>query len=321
MRTIIEQADVLIENFSAGVLDRWGIGYETVKQWNPGIVYVTMSGAGHEGPWSKMITYAPTIHALCGITYLTNPPGRRDVGPGFSINDHAAGLSAATAVLSAVEGRRRTGEGQHVDIAQMETGTYLVGAALTDYLSNGREAVPNGNVDPFGHHVPNEVYRAGDQREVAVTCRDDAEWRRLCAVVGPGLSHLADDPAFATAAGRVARRDEVDAAMAEWVQTRTAEVAAAALQGNGVPAGLVQDGEDLMADPQLVARQFFRSWDHQVFGPRPYDRFPAIWSGSDLEPYLPSPGYLGEHNFEIFTELAGMSEEEVAIGMGDGLFG
>ena len=321
MRTIIEQADVLIENFSAGVLDRWGIGYETVKQWNPGIVYVTMSGAGHEGPWSKMITYAPTIHALCGITYLTNPPGRRDVGPGFSINDHAAGLSAAVAVLSAVEARRRTGAGQHVDIAQMETGTYLVGAALTDYLSNGREAVPNGNADPFGHHVPNEVYRAGDQREVAITCRDDAEWHRLCAVVGPWISHLADDPAFATAAGRVARRDEVDAAMAEWVQTRTAETAAAALQGNGVPAGLVQDGEDLMADPQLVARQFFRSWDHQVFGPRPYDRFPAIWSGSDLEPYLPSPGYLGEHNFEIFTGLAGMSEEDVAIGMGDGLFG
>ena len=109
IRRIIERSDVLMENFSAGVLERWGIGYDQVRAWNPRIVYVTMSGPGHDGPWSKMITYAPTIHALCGLTYLSNPPDRRDVGPGFSLNDHAAGLCAATAVLSAIEARRRTG--------------------------------------------------------------------------------------------------------------------------------------------------------------------------------------------------------------------
>ena len=154
IRRIVEQSDVLMENFSAGVLTRWGIGYEQVREWNPGIVYVTMSGPGHEGPWSKMITYAPTIHALCGLTYLSNPPDRRDVGPGFSLNDHAAGLCAALAVLSAVEARRATGEGQHIDIAQMETGTYLIGPAVLDYLTNGREAHPIGNADAFGAVVP-----------------------------------------------------------------------------------------------------------------------------------------------------------------------
>ncbi len=96
-----------------------------MRAWNPDIVYVSMSGPGHEGPWSKVITYAPTIHALCGLTYLSNPPGRLDVGPGFSLNDHAAGLASVVAVLSALEARRRTGEGQHVDIAQMEK-QYLV---------------------------------------------------------------------------------------------------------------------------------------------------------------------------------------------------
>ena len=111
IRRIIEQSDVLMENFSAGVLARWGIGYEQVRAWNPEIIYVTMSGPGHEGPWSKMITYAPTIHALCGLTYLSNPPDRLDVGPGFSLNDHAAGMCAAVAVLSAIEARRRTGVG------------------------------------------------------------------------------------------------------------------------------------------------------------------------------------------------------------------
>jgi crotonobetainyl-CoA:carnitine CoA-transferase CaiB-like acyl-CoA transferase len=268
-----------------------------------------------------MITYAPTIHALCGLTHLSNPKGRQDVGPGFSLNDHAAGLSAAAAVLSAVEARRQTGVGQHVDIAQIETGTYLIGAALTDYLNNGREAMPNGNVDPFGHHCPNEVYRSGDQREVAITCRNDEEWENLCGVLGPWISHLADDSQCDTAAGRLARVADIDAALADWVQSRPAHVSQDLLQAAGVPAGVVQDGPALTDDPQLAARDFWRTFDHQVFGPRPFDRFPAIWSGTDLEPYMPSPGYLGEHNFDVFTQLAGMSEEDIAVGMGDGLFG
>jgi hypothetical protein len=321
IRPMIEQADVIIENFSAGVLSRWGIGYEQVKEWNPGIIYVTMSGPGHEGPWKNMITYAPTIHALCGLTHLSNPADRRDVGPGFSLNDHAAGFLGALSVLSAIESRRATGTGQRVDIAQMETGTYLIGSAMLDYLSNGREAQPNGNVDPFGHHCPNEVYRCGDLKEIALTVRSDDEWKRLCTVVGPILSRLANDPQCDTVAGRFERRAEIDTALREWAQNRIARVAVDALQSAGLPAGQVQNGADLTNDPQHVSRHLWRSGEHQVFGERPYDRFPGLWSGTDLEPYLLSPGYLGEHNFEIFTELSGMSEEDVAIGMGDGLFG
>ena len=321
IKPMIEQSDVIIENFSAGVLARWGIGYEQVKEWNPGIIYVTMSGPGHEGPWKNMITYAPTIHALCGLTHLSNPADRLDVGPGFSLNDHAAGFLGALGVLSAIEARRSTGTGQRVDIAQMETGTYLIGSAMLDYLSNGREAQPNGNVDPFGHHCPNEVYRCGDLREIALTVRTDDEWQRLCTMVGPLLSKLAKDPECDTVAGRFARRHEIDAALREWSQNRIARVAVDALQGAGIPSGYVQNGEDLMKDPQHVSRNLFRTGEHQVFGERPYDRFPGLWSGTDLEPYLLSPGYLGEHNFEIFTELSGMTEEDVAIGMGDGLFG
>ncbi len=186
IRKVVEQSDVLMENFSAGVLARWGLDYESVREWNPEIVYVTMSGPGHEGPWSNVITYAPTIHALCGLTYLSNPPGRSDVGPGFSLNDHAAGMASVVAVLAALEARRHTGEGQHIDIAQMETGTYLIGPAVLDHFANGRDAHPIGNADPFGQYCPNEVYRCGDQEELAITCRDDDDWRRLCATVGRG---------------------------------------------------------------------------------------------------------------------------------------
>ena len=169
------------------------------------------------------------------------------------------------------------------------------------------------------HHLPH--FHAYYQDEVAVTCRGDEEWGRLCETVGWTIAHLARDPGLATAAGRAARCAEIDAVMREWCSSMTGDAVVNALQGNGVPAGKVQDGGQLMADPQHVDRGVFRSWDHAVFGERPYDRFPARWSGTDLEPYLPSGAYIGEHNFDVYTELAGLDTEEIAAGMGDGLFG
>ncbi len=314
-RQLVESSDVLMENFSAGVLDRWGLSYNTVKEWNPRIIYVTMSGCGHEGPWSRLVTYAPTIHALCGLTYLSNPPGRADVGPGFSLNDHAAGMSAALSVLAALHARDETGHGQHVDISQMETGAYIVGPAILDYLVNGREAQPVGNADPFGHLCPNECYRTADGGWLAVTCRDDGEWARLVDATG-----VERRPELDTIDGRLERRAEVDCLVGRWAATVKADEGQIVLQSVGVPAGKIQSGDDLMADPQLLHRGMWRTFDHPVFGERPHDRYPAIWSGTTLEPYVPSPAYIGEHNLEVYPELTGLDESTVAEGIGDGLF-
>jgi crotonobetainyl-CoA:carnitine CoA-transferase CaiB-like acyl-CoA transferase len=295
VRRLIEVSDVVIENFSAGVLKRWGFTYEAASEWNPNVIYLTMSGCGHEGPWSNLVTYAPTIHALSGLTYRSNPPGRGDVGPGFSLNDHAAGMSAAFSILAAVEARANTGRGQHVDISQMETGAYLIGPALVDHLVNGREAHPVGNADPFGEIEQNECYPTADGRWVAISCRNDDERARLASVAG------SSDPAA-------------------WVASVDADTAQQTLQDAGVPAGAIQGAADLMRDPQLVARGLWHHCDHAVFGERPYDRFPALWSEMDLAPYIPPPSYVGEHNFEVYEELAGMDVEAIAAGMGDGLF-
>ncbi|MGH9006238.1 MAG: CoA transferase [Acidimicrobiales bacterium] len=315
MRKLVEQSDVLIENFSAGVLDRWGLSYKEVQAWNPAIVYVTMSGCGHEGPWASLVTFAPTIHAMCGLTYLSNPPGRGDLGPGFSLNDIAAGLSAAFAVLAALEGRQATGEGQHVDISQMETGGYLIGPALVDYLNNGREAHPEGNRDPFEQLAPNECYRAADGEWLAVSCRDDGDWQRLAGVIG-----AAGDPQLAMVEGRIEHPEAVDRLVGRWVATVDADEGAARLQAAGVPAGKIQTTGDLMVDPQLVDRAMWRTFDHPTFGIRPHDRYPAIWSAMTLEPYRQAAAYPGEHNFEVYPELLGIDEAEVAEAMGDGLF-
>lgn len=313
MAALAERCDVLIENYSAGVVDGWGLGYETLSSRNPGLVYVSMSGPGHDGPWRDVISYAPTVHALCGLTHLTNPPGRGDVGPGFSLNDHAAGFAAALLVLECLHGRRSTGRGQHVDMAQLETGTYLLGPAMLDIFANGREARAAGNVDGLHDHVPNEVYRCADGRFLAVTCRDDDEWSRLDTTLGLGLTGCA------TEAERRARRRDVDAAVGAWATTVTADEGMELLQAAGVPAGAVQDAGDLFErDPQLTARGFWTEVDHPIFGVRPHDRFPAIWGGDHLDPYRPSP-YLGEHDFEVLDELLGWDADAVAKAMADGL--
>ncbi len=317
VRRLIENCDILIENYSAGVLDRWGLDWETVHRWNPRLVYVTMSGCGHDGPWRHVISYAPTVHAVCGITHLTNFEDRGDVGSGFSLNDHLAGFAAAVTAMAALHQRDRTGTGQKVDMAQLEVGTYCIGPAVVEYLATGIAPEPHGNRDGLVDHVPNEVYPTTDGF-LAVTITRDEQWPALIAEVGdPTLS----DPAYLTEEGRRAGREHIDLSLARWAAGQTAQGAMEALQERGVPAGRVQDAAELATeDPQHEARGFWIDRDHPVFGPRRTDTFPALVDGQRLEARLLSPAYIGEHNFEVWTELAGFDPDEVAEGMGDGLF-
>ena len=316
LRTIIERADILVENYSSGVLDRLGLGWDTVSQWNDQLVYVSMSGCGHDGPWADIISYAPTVHALCGLTHLTNPVGRGDIGCGFSLNDHAAGFAAALSVLGAIEARERTGRGQHIDMAQLEVGACLIGPAIVDYAANGREAQPMGNVDALTDPVPNEVYRCKDGRFVAITALDDEMWARLAKTIE------LDDDRLDSLGGRRAHRELVDTAVSTWCAARPADAAMDLLQSTAaVAAGAVQNAEDLVErDEQLRDRRFWLEAEHDVFGPRLHDRFPAQWSRSDLEPYVRAPAFLGEANFDVLTEIAGLEVEQVAEGIADGLF-
>jgi len=317
VRKFIERSDVLIENFAAGVLASWGLDWETLRTWNPRLIYVTMSGCGHEGPWKKVISYAPTVHALCGITHLTNFSDRGDVGCGFSLNDHLAGFSAAVSVLAALQAREATGLGQRIDMAQLETGTYCIGPALIDYLSNGRVAMPTGNLDGLHDHVPNEVYPCADGF-VAISVTDDAQWPGLARAVGGGSLN---DPGLAVESGRRARRTEIDDVLRGWLAGQKAETAVARLQASGVPAGRVQNARHLTEeDVQHQARGYWRTVDHEFFGERVADSFPALWDGErPVSAYL-SPAFVGQHNFELWSELADLDPEAIAEGMANSLF-
>ena len=315
-RRIIENADVLIENYSAGVLASWGLDYETVREWNPRLVYVTMSGCGHDGPWKHVISYAPTVHALCGITYLTNFADRGDVGPGLSLNDHLAGFSAAASTLAALEARERTGQGQKIDMAQLEVGTHSIGPALIDHFANHNAPAPAGNRDGLHDHVPNEVYATADGF-VAVSVTSDDQWPGLVAVVGSAVA----DPALAGELARRDRRVDIDAAIAAWALGKTADAAMEVLQAAGVPAGKVQHaGELFELDPQHRARGFWQAVQHDGFGARHVDTFPALIDGERIAVERLAPSYFGEHNFEVWTEVAGYGFDTVADGIGNDLF-
>ena len=312
---MIENCDVLIENYSAGVLDGWGLDWETVKKWNPRLIYVSMSGCGHDGPWSHIISYAPTIHAISGITHLTNFDDRGDVGPGFSLNDHLAGFAAATSTMAALLARDASGRGQLIDMAQLEVGTYSIGPAALNCLSNGVVAQPEGNRDGLHDHVPNEVYPSLDGF-VAVTASCDTQWERLRKLLETDLFGP-----LATEEERRVHRELIDQVLGDWISDKESSAVMELLQSIAVPAAKVQTAHDLVnEDPQLSARGFWRSTEHPIFGDRVVDTFPVLVDGIRPPTTLLSPAYLGEHNFEVWPELADVEVEAVAEGIGNGLF-
>ena len=325
-RQLCATADVVIDNFSVGVLDRWGVGYEVVAQTNPGVIYAQMSGMGVDGPWSDFVTYAPTIHAISGLTALTSVPGREDIGLGYSYNDHQSGLHGAIAILAALQHRNQTGRGQRIDISQFEVGVNFSGAALLDVFANDKEVHACANDLPYDRVAPHNVYRCApaaverleDERWIAIACMNDAQWRALRGVLGnPEWSRQAQ---FDTAAGRWAVRAEIDARLAAWTAGRNDYELMTLLQGAGVPAGVVQNGIDLMErDPQL--KDFVVKIDdvHAQIGATVADRLPIHFDTMPCDTYTRVRA-LGEDNAAVLADWLGMGADEVADGEARGVF-
>ena len=312
-RRLALKADVVIDNFSVGVLDRWGLGYDDIAPDNPGAIYIGMSGMGITGPWANYVTYAPTVHALAGLTYLTGVPGRNDIGIGFSYNDHLSGLHGAVAVLAALEARRTTGRGQRVDLSQFEVGTTFSGPALLDWFANGRAAEPVGNDPPWDQVAPHAIYPcAGDDRWLAIAVETDTQWRALCEVLD--ASDWSSDASLATAEGRWARRDELDQRIAAWTSQRDDYEAMSALQAAGVPAGVVQTGQDLVErDPQLAHSGMFIDLEnpHPQLGPLKADRLPLRFDRTPATVYRRSDVF-GESNASVLSDWLSMETAQVA---------
>lgn len=317
---LCQQADIVIDNFSAGVLDRWGIGYDAMSATNKKVIYVQMSGMGDTGPWSKFVTYAPTIHALGGLTHVTGVPGREDIGVGFSYNDHQAGLHGAIAVLAALETRHRTGEGQRVDISQFEVGVNFLGPALMDYFCNDVAARPCANDLPYDLAFPHACFpckpeATNAERWIAIACMDDEQWRRLvhCIVAQTGDTEFWPALAEANITQRLEQKEALTQAITAFTETHEAYALMQILQSEGVPAGVVQDGRDLNEnDPQLSATDFLdvAAEDHPVLGKVFADRLPIHFSETPCEDYE-RVHLVGEDNQSVLQDWLGLSGAEI----------
>jgi benzylsuccinate CoA-transferase BbsF subunit len=296
--------DIVAENFAPRVMANWGLDYESLKKIKPDIIMVSLSLMGQTGPWKDYTGYGPTVHAFSGMTHLTSFPGQAPTGPGFSCADHVAGLYASLALLGALEHRRRTGEGQYIDIAEAETMMSLLGGAVLDCTMNGQEPQPAGNRSKEA--APHDVYPCeGKGRWCAIAVFTEEEWRGFKRALGNPA--WAEAKKYATLSVRIENTVELDKRIAAWTKRHTAEEVMARLQANGVAAGVVQDAADLAGDPQLQARGFFI--DRPGIG-KLVDASPIRLSETPSEYNRPAPTP-GRDNTYVYGRLLGLSKKEI----------
>ena len=312
---LIRNSDCVTENFAPGVMERWGLTEQHVRELRPDVIYARMSGFGHSGPFAEYRSYGPVVQAVCGLSHISGLPGREPSGWGLSYMDNQAAYYNSAALLAALLVRRRTGHGTDVDVSAVEAGVELIGPTLLDVAVNGRSTrradFPTGNRMTHPPAAPHGVYPCqGDDRWIAIAVFDDAEWASLVHAMGsPGW---ALDDRWAHMEGRVAAQDDLDAHLAAWTRTHDRHQLMHALQAAGVRAGAVQDAEDVNEhDPQMAHRDVFFELDHPVIGVARFEGVPFTSSGFEPDHWRSAP-LLGEDNDHVFGELLGLSNEDLA---------
>lgn len=306
-KELIAKSDIVAENFAGGVMDRMGLGYEVLKQIRPDIIMISLSGYGSTGPEREHISYGPAQVPMSGMSSLT---GYKDWPPmhmGISYGDPNGGLHGAFAVMCALMYRARTGKGQYIDLSQFETSTAMVAEGLLDYSMNGSQPERDGNHDLY--MAPHGVFRsAGQDRWVSLAVRNDAEWSRLCAVIG--RPELGNEVRFSTFAARKHHENDLEAIITAWTQTRSPEDATTQLQAVGIPASPAMSNKDLSTDPHLNSRPIFVYNDHPEVGVKQHVGIPWQLSKTPLS-VRPAPT-LGQDTEYVLREILGYSEQRIS---------
>jgi len=314
-KDLIARSDVVCENFAAGVMERMGLGYDTVRQVKPDVIMISLSGYGATGPESEFVSYGPAQVPLSGMSSLTGYAGWPPMHVGISYGDPTGGLHGAVAVLAALLHRARTGEGQYIDLSQQETSIAVLGDAIAGQSWNGIQPARNGNRDP--HMAPHGVFRCnGEQRWVAIAARDDDDWRRLADAMG--RPELATEPRFATLSARQAHEDELEAMLREWTAARAAEDVVRLLQDAGVPAFVSMSNSDLSLDAHLQETGFFVSLDHPEVGRRQHAGIPWRLTGTPCAVRRAAP-CLGEHTDDVLRRILGYDDARIDALRRDGV--
>jgi crotonobetainyl-CoA:carnitine CoA-transferase CaiB-like acyl-CoA transferase len=305
VRRLAARSDVVIENFRPGTLERWGLGPEVLQADNPGLIMARVSGYGQTGPDRSKPGYASVCEGVGGMRYVNGLPGERPMRHNLSLGDSLAGFHTAFGILLALLERRRSREGQIVDVAITEAVYNMLEAVVPEYDRCGVVREPSGST--ITGVVPTNTYLCKDGKHVIIGGNGDSIYRRLMETAG--RPEMADDPRLATNDGRVEHQQEVDEAIGGWTATLTLDEVLAALDEAAVPAGPINSVAEMVNDPHFQARGLFEEVE---VGGRPL-KLPAIipklsqtpgrtdWAGPEI----------GSHNREVFQEYLGLSDAEL----------
>ena len=313
LRRLAAVSDVVLSNFSPGVLQRLGMDYETLRAVKPDIIVAAMPAFGDAGPLRDMVAYAPIIQAMSGMMSLVGYPpeeGEPLVGElQAAWSDTVAALCAALGMVAALRHRNRTGAGQYVEAAHLEGTTALLGVPMLQYQMTGVVPAPPGNDDPeFAPH--NNYPCAGEDAWVAIAVRTDAEWKALAGVIADVA--LSGDARFANAASRWENRRALDEIISSWTRTLTPGQVMERLQGVGVAAMPVMNIADQFADPHLNARETYAEIDHPHVGAEMLYGVPWRFGDTPGGVRTPAP-LLGQHNNYVLLELLGIDQADLTL--------
>jgi crotonobetainyl-CoA:carnitine CoA-transferase CaiB-like acyl-CoA transferase len=312
---LIETADVVVENFRPGLMEKWGLGPEQMKARNPGLVYARISGYGQTGPYAAKPGYASVTEGFGGFRYLNGEPGQAPVRPNMSMGDTVAAIHAALGITMALIQRAKpgSGQGQVVDVALYESVFNLMEGIVPEYDGAGAIREPSGTT--VTGIVPTNTYRCDDGKYVVIGGNGDSIFKRL--MVAAGRSDMAENPAMADNAGRIVHEDEIDEALALWCATHSSAHIINTLEEVRVPVGPIYSVEDMMTDPQYQARGMFE----QVEIDGEPLKIPAIMPKLDSTPGRTDwPGIeIGSHNDEVLRGILELDDEQLKQLRDDGV--
>ena len=314
LKRLLQESDVLIENFRPGTMEKWGLDYDVLSAINPGLVMVRVSGFGQSGPYSSRAGYGSIGEALGGIRYLAGDPDRPPSRVGLSIGDSLAATFACVGALAALHERDRTGRGQVVDSAIYEAVLAVMESTIPEYTEGGEIRERSGAILP--KTAPSNVYPSADGDSIVMGANQDSVFTRLAEAMGDPL--LAEHPDYADHVSRGEHQEELDELIARWTITLDADTLLQRLESHGVPAGRIYRAPEMLADPHFQARESIVDVDHPAFkNLKMQNVFPKL-SRSQGKIRWPGPK-LGAHNEEIYRGLLGISEEVLQDFIHDGV--
>ena len=306
-RQLIGTADILVENFRPGTMERWGLDYAALSALNPRLIMVRVTGYGQTGPYAHRAGFGAIGEAMGGLRHVVGTPDAPPSRMGISIGDSLAALYAALGALMALHARSTSGQGQMVDSAIYEAVMAMMESLITEYQQTGYVRERTGAILP--NIAPSNVYPTRDQQMLLIAANQDTVFRRLCGAMGqPGL---ADDPRYRTHTARGERQAELDALIGAWTATQDAAPLEQLMEASGVPAGRIYRAPEMLADPHMAAREAIVTIHHPELGELKMQNVAPRLSGTPGAVRTPSPT-LGQHTDELLGSILGLDPQRLA---------